>query len=147
MLGLLKRLFRKEENVKTDNTATTNTESTANNDACRKIEFYDKFIVVKNEKDDVIEATIETYTYEYEPEVEEVMGQKRIVIDLPKCIMEISLTDNKNTIGEIAITNIVVRNENMKFKIKIYTTEGQKAVITEPTEIIVDRFKLKVMEK
>lgn len=147
MLKLFKKLFRKEENVKTANNETVNTGATATNDACRKIEFYDKFIVVKNEKDDIIESDIETYSYEYEPEIEKVAGKGKITIDLPKCIIEISLVDNENTIGEIAITNIVVRNENIQFKVKIYTTEGQKAVITEPTEIVVDRFKLNIKSR
>ncbi|MBX0310188.1 MAG: hypothetical protein JHC31_00025 [Sulfurihydrogenibium sp.] len=153
MLRLFENLFKKEEkttkdtntNTNTNNIETMNTKTTET--ACKKIEFYDKFIVIKNEKDDIIEVAVETYTYEYEPEVEELTGKGKISINLPKCVVQVSLVDNKDSIGEIVMTNILVRNEDVPFKVKIYTTEGLKAVVTEPTELIVDRFKLNITQK
>lgn len=149
MLRLFENLFKKEEkttkDTNTNNIKTTDTKTTET--ACKKIEFYDKFVVIKNEKDNIIEVAVETYTYEYEPEVEELTGRGEISISLPKCVVQVSLIDNKDSIGEIVMTNILVRNEDVPFKVKIYTTEGLKAVVTEPTELIVDRFKLNIMQK
>jgi len=145
MLKVLKRIFGKEKSVEVNN-ETTKTESV--NTACRRnIEFYDKFVVVKNEKDDIIEAIIETYTYEYEPEEERLEGKGSITIDLPKCIINVSLVENQNSIGEFAATHIINRDPSIDFKIKLYTTKGLIGVITEPTEVLIDRFKVEIKQK
>jgi hypothetical protein len=152
MFKLLRKLLRKEKSTENTNTETTKTKTTTTNNtnACKKIEFYDRFIIIKNPKDNIIEATIEKIYYE-DYEVEEITEKEKLIIDLPKCTIEVSLnTDentDKNTADEIVITHIVNRDENIPFKVKIYTPNELKEIITEPKEITVDRFKLNIKQK
>lgn len=148
MIKLLKKLFKREKDERNTNTQAIKTETTATNsaNACKRLEFYDNFVTVKNTKDDLIEATIEKIYYE-DYEIEELAGKEKISINLPKCVIDISLINEENTIGELAITHIVNRDPSVPFKIKIYTTEKLEAVITSPQEITIDRFKLNIKQK
>jgi hypothetical protein len=148
MIKLLKKLFKREKDEKNTNIETTKTETTTTNstNTCKKLEFYDRFIIIKNPKDDTIETTVEKIYYE-DYEVEELEEKERTTIDLPRCAIEVSLANKENTTDEIAITHIVVRNENVPFKLKIYTTEKLETVITEPQEIEIGRFKLSIKQK
>jgi hypothetical protein len=147
MLKLLRKLFGKEKDTKSVNAKTTKTETTTTDSTnpCKKLEFYDRFIVIKNEND-TIKATIEKIYYE-DYEVEELEEKGKITIDLPKCTIEVSLINKENTVGEIAITHIINRDENIPFKVKIYTPDELKEIVTEPKEIVIDRFKLNIKQK
>lgn len=120
-------------------------------DSClRNLEFYDKFIVVKLTEDKLIEAEIERYypdcDYCEYADIEKVSATSILTINLGDCILTIKENETKteNTFSEIAITHIVNREPATKFKVKIYTEDGLQAVITEPTDIVIDAFKITI---
>jgi hypothetical protein len=107
MKKLLKRLLGKKEKeaVKETNNEPTATNSSDNNSkssSCKKIEFYDKFIVIEHKENNTIQATIEHIYYE-DYEVEEVKGEEKVIIDLPRCVIEVSLNEEDNEEDKIRL--------------------------------------------
>jgi len=150
MIKLLKKLFKKEKTVKeTKETSTevanvNNVNSSGESSCLKRPEFYDRFVVVKNEEGNTIKISVEEFSYDYDYYYYEIIGEEKATVELPSCTIEISLNNKKDATGEIALTNIIVREADIPFKIKIYT-EKLEAIVTEPQEEIeVDRFKIKI---